>query len=130
MKFHIQHWYFYLIETFSYLIIKRNHLELQELYQRARYSEAGKVRGRKLGAVDKYRIRRKYSLPRTIWDGESTSYTFKDKDRKVLIEAYQSNQYPNADTKKGLQLATGLDKKQIDNWFKNRRQRDRPHDQK
>ncbi|XP_035715268.1 uncharacterized protein LOC118438719 [Folsomia candida] len=114
----------------SRVFSSRHHKELQDLYQSARYSEAGKVRGRSLGAVDKYRIRRKYSLPRTIWDGESTSYTFKDRDRKMLIEAYRRCQYPNGEIKKELQLLTGLDKKQIDNWFKNRRQRDRPHDQK
>ncbi len=88
------------------------------------------MRGRRLGAVDKYRIRRKHSLPRTIWDGEPCSYTFKDRDRKLLIEAYHRCQYPNAEVKKELQRLTGLDKKQIDNWFKNRRQRDRPLDQK
>ena len=30
-----------------------------------------------LGAVDKYRLRRKFPLPRTIWDGEETVYCFK-----------------------------------------------------
>ncbi|KOB67735.1 Sine oculis, partial [Operophtera brumata] len=29
------------------------------------------------GAVGKYRVRRKFPLPRTIWDGEETSYCFK-----------------------------------------------------
>ena len=29
------------------------------------------------GAVDKYRLRRKFPLPRTIWDGEETVYCFK-----------------------------------------------------
>lgn len=39
--------------------------------------EAEKLRGRPLGAVGKYRVRRKFPLPRTIWDGEETSYCFK-----------------------------------------------------
>ena len=30
--------------------------------------QAEKIRGRPLGAVGKYRVRRKYPLPRTIWD--------------------------------------------------------------
>lgn len=29
-----------------------------------------KIRGRGLGPVGKYRIRKKFPLPRTIWDGE------------------------------------------------------------
>ena len=29
------------------------------------------------------RIRRKFPLPRTIWDGEETSYCFKEKSRQV-----------------------------------------------
>lgn len=43
----------------------------------AHYVEAEKLRGRPLGAVGKYRVRRKFPLPRTIWDGEETSYCFK-----------------------------------------------------
>jgi len=46
--------------------------------------EAEKLRGRPLGAVGKYRVRRKFPLPRTIWDGEETSYCFKEKSRSVL----------------------------------------------
>lgn len=46
-------------------------------YILAHYMEAEKLRGRPLGAVGKYRVRRKFPLPRTIWDGEETSYCFK-----------------------------------------------------
>lgn len=46
-------------------------------YILAHYVEAEKLRGRPLGAVGKYRVRRKFPLPRTIWDGEETSYCFK-----------------------------------------------------
>lgn len=50
---------------------------LQQLWLRAHYIEAEKQRGRPLGAVGKYRVRRKFPLPHTIWDGEETSYCFK-----------------------------------------------------
>jgi len=50
---------------------------LQALWMRARYAEAERIRGRPLGAVGKYRVRRKHPLPHTIWDGEETSYCFK-----------------------------------------------------
>ncbi len=105
--------------------------------------------GRPLGAVGKYRIRRKFPLPRTIWDGEETSYCFKEKSRQVsegmmlwlalpearlivkalatqvLREWYNHNPYPSPREKRELAEATGLTTTQVSNWFKNRRQRDR-----
>ena len=59
----------------------RSHPLLQQLWLRARYMEAERQRGRPLGAVGKYRVRRKFPLPRTIWDGEETSYCFKVGER-------------------------------------------------
>jgi len=55
----------------------RSHPLLQQLWLRAHYKEAERQRGRPLGAVGKYRVRRKFPLPDTIWDGEETSYCFK-----------------------------------------------------
>lgn len=101
------------------------HLELQDLWYRAHYGEAEKVRGRALGAVDKYRIRRKFPLPRTIWDGEETVYCFKEKARNTLKDCYKQNKYPTPDEKRNLAKITGLTLTQVSNWFKNRRQRDR-----
>ena len=77
------------------------------------------------GAVDKYRLRRKFPLPRTIWDGEETVYCFKEKSRNSLKETYKVNRYPTPDEKKTLAKKTGLTMTQVSNWFKNRRQRDR-----
>uniref|UniRef100_A0A8C9MSS9 SIX homeobox 1 n=1 Tax=Serinus canaria TaxID=9135 RepID=A0A8C9MSS9_SERCA len=69
-----------------------NHPLLQELWYKARYTEAERARGRPLGAVDKYRLRRKYPLPRTIWDGEETVYCFKEKSRNALKELYKKRE--------------------------------------
>ncbi|OPJ72374.1 homeobox protein SIX2 [Patagioenas fasciata monilis] len=91
----------------------------------AHYIEAEKLRGRPLGAVGKYRVRRKFPLPRSIWDGEETSYCFKEKSRSVLREWYAHNPYPSPREKRELAEATGLTTTQVSNWFKNRRQRDR-----
>uniref|UniRef100_A0AAV2J5T1 Homeobox domain-containing protein n=1 Tax=Knipowitschia caucasica TaxID=637954 RepID=A0AAV2J5T1_KNICA len=102
-----------------------NHGFLQDLYLRARYKEAERSRGRSLGAVDKYRLRKKFPLPKTIWDGEETVYLLKEKSRNALKECYKSNRYPSPDEKKNLAKVTGLSLKQVSNWFKNRRQRDR-----
>ncbi|XP_078503229.1 homeobox protein SIX2 isoform X2 [Lissotriton helveticus] len=102
-----------------------NHPKLQQLWLRAHYVEAEKLRGRPLGAVGKYRVRRKFPLPRSIWDGEETSYCFKEKSRSVLREWYAHNPYPSPREKRELAEATGLTTTQVSNWFKNRRQRDR-----
>ena len=107
-----------------------NHPKLQALWLKAHYVEAEKLRGRPLGAVGKYRVRRKFPLPRTIWDGEETSYCFKEKSRTVLREWYQHNPYPSPREKRELAEATGLTTTQVSNWFKNRRQRDRAAEQK
>ncbi|XP_061725187.1 homeobox protein SIX6-like [Cydia pomonella] len=103
----------------------KHHNALQTLWFKAHYKEAEKVRGRKLGAVDKYRLRKKYPLPKTIWDGEETVYCFKEKSRNALKECYYRNRYPTPDEKRALARKTGLTLTQVSNWFKNRRQRDR-----
>ncbi|KAL4641820.1 homeobox protein SIX4-like isoform X1 [Arapaima gigas] len=102
-----------------------SHHLLQELWYKARYREAERARGRPLGAVDKYRLRRKYPLPRTIWDGEETVYCFKERSRSALRDLYRKNRYPSPAEKRDLAKATGLSLTQVSNWFKNRRQRDR-----
>lgn len=114
-----------------YNIIENNnfspnyHSKLQLLWMKGHYMEAEKIRGQPLGAVGKYRVRRKYPLPRTIWDGEETSYCFKEKSRAVLRDWYARNPYPSPREKKELSEGTGLSITQVSNWFKNRRQRDR-----
>ncbi|KAL3285058.1 hypothetical protein HHI36_019182 [Cryptolaemus montrouzieri] len=103
----------------------RWHSDLQTYWFKAHYREAEKVRGRPLGAVDKYRLRKKYPLPKTIWDGEETVYCFKERSRNALKECYTKNRYPTPDEKRSLAKKTGLTLTQVSNWFKNRRQRDR-----
>lgn len=107
-----------------------NHPKLQALWLKAHYVEAERLRGRPLGAVGKYRVRRKFPLPRTIWDGEETSYCFKEKSRSVLRDWYNQNPYPSPREKRELAETTGLTTTQVSNWFKNRRQRDRAAEQK
>jgi homeobox protein SIX4 len=112
-----------LLETHAF--DNHHHSELQQLWYKAHYMEAQKIRGRPLGAVDKYRIRRKYPLPKSIWDGEETIYCFKEKSRQALKECYRQNRYPTPDEKRLLAKKTALTLTQVSNWFKNRRQRDR-----
>uniref|UniRef100_A0A8C5WWA2 Homeobox domain-containing protein n=1 Tax=Laticauda laticaudata TaxID=8630 RepID=A0A8C5WWA2_LATLA len=102
-----------------------HHPFLQDLYLRARYREAEAARGRALGAVDKYRLRKKFPLPATIWDGEETVYCFKRRSRAALRDSYGRSRYPSPEQKRRLARDTGLSLTQVSNWFKNRRQRDR-----
>ncbi|XP_077092814.1 homeobox protein SIX6 isoform X6 [Siphateles boraxobius] len=104
---------------------KDSHAKLQALWLEAHYQEAEKLRGRPLGPVDKYRVRKKFPLPRTIWDGEQKTHCFKERTRHLLREWYLQDPYPNPNKKRELAQATGLTPTQVGNWFKNRRQRDR-----
>ena len=83
------------------------------------------TKGRSLGPVDKYRLRKKYKLPKTIWDGEEMVYCFKEKSRQILKEFYKVKKFPSPEEKRRLAKATGLSFIQVSNWFKNRRQRDK-----
>ncbi|RWS29915.1 Cs-six4-like protein [Leptotrombidium deliense] len=112
-----------LLQTHSF--DEKHHDSLQKLWYNAHYRESEITRGRPLGAVDKYRLRRKHPLPKTIWDGEDTVYCFKDSSRNILKKFYSENRYPTPEDKKRLSERTTLTLTQVSNWFKNRRQRDR-----
>jgi homeobox protein SIX3/6 len=102
-----------------------SHAKLQAMWLEAHYQEAERLRGRPLGPVDKYRVRKKFPLPRTIWDGEQKTHCFKERTRNLLREWYLQDPYPNPQKKRELAQGTGLTPTQVGNWFKNRRQRDR-----
>ncbi|XP_037609967.1 homeobox protein SIX3b [Sebastes umbrosus] len=104
---------------------RASHGKLQAMWLEAHYREAEKLRGRPLGPVDKYRVRKKFPLPRTIWDGEQKTHCFKERTRGLLREFYLQDPYPNPGKKRELANRTGLTPTQVGNWFKNRRQRDR-----
>ena len=104
---------------------KHWHPKLQTFWQEAHYRENEKVRGRQLGPVDKYRLRKKFPLPRTIWDGEQKTHCFKERTRHLLRASYLQDPYPNPGKKRELAELTKLTPTQVGNWFKNRRQRDR-----
>lgn len=59
------------------------HGELQKLWYDAHYAEDQRKKIKKLGPVDKYRIRHKNPPPNSIWDGEKVIYAFKERQRKV-----------------------------------------------
>ncbi|CAL8086740.1 unnamed protein product [Calicophoron daubneyi] len=102
-----------------------HHPMLQRLWYLTYYAEAEQRRGRQLSAVDKYRLRRRHPLPKTIWDGDETVYCFKQKVRQLLKTCYKENKYPNPVEKYMLAKHTGLTFTQVSNWFKNHRQREK-----
>lgn len=109
----------------SHKFTKNSHGKLQAIWLEAHYQEAERLRGRPLGPVDKYRVRKKFPLPMTIWDGEHKTHCFKERTRYMLREKYLQDPYPNPAKKREMAHATGLTPTQVGNWFKNRRQRDR-----
>jgi homeobox protein SIX3/6 len=109
----------------NYKFNRDSHPKLQAMWMEAHYLEAEKLRGRPLGPVDKYRVRKKFPMPKTIWDGEQKTHCFKERTRGLLREWYLQDPYPNPAKKRELAQATGLTPTQVGNWFKNRRQRDR-----
>ncbi|KAJ8308618.1 hypothetical protein KUTeg_013492 [Tegillarca granosa] len=100
---------------------KDSHAKLQAMWLEAHYQEAEKLRGRPLGPVDKYRVRKKFPLPRTI-GMENKRLIVLRKEQEIFLE---NDPYPNPTKKRELAQATGLTPTQVGNWFKNRRQRDR-----
>ena len=104
---------------------------LQRLWFEARYDYETVVKGRKLGAVDKYRVRKKYPLPVSISDGSGSCLFGVNRDlftpqvRRVLWDHYHRNKFPDTTLKILIAKQSGLTFAQVNNWFKNRRQRDR-----
>ncbi|UXI16535.1 homeobox protein SIX4 [Sarcoptes scabiei] len=97
---------YHLLEANSFPI--KFHQELQSLWNNAHYKEHEMKRGHPPGAVEKYRIRKKYRFPRTIWDGEEYVYCFKEKNRRILKEFYQKCNLPTQEDKLKLSNETQL----------------------
>uniref|UniRef100_A0A914MNF0 Homeobox domain-containing protein n=1 Tax=Meloidogyne incognita TaxID=6306 RepID=A0A914MNF0_MELIC len=100
-----------------------HHSDLVKLWYNAKYEEDRNKKLKELVPVDKYRIRKKNPPPRSIWDGDELIYSFRKGARELLKEYYNQNIYPNSEEKRELERKTGLTDTQIQNWFKNRRQR-------
>ena len=101
----------------------KHHDTLQELWLSAVYGFAKLRRGKPPNAVDRYRLRKKYPFPATVWDGERTLYCYKQSARDQLEEFYQRNKYPTPLEKKELSERCDLSYMQVCNWFKNKRMR-------
>ncbi|CAD5225977.1 unnamed protein product [Bursaphelenchus okinawaensis] len=116
---------YFLLESTTFP--REYHPDLQYLWNEAHYKETERTRSKDapLDPVTRYRVRKKHSYPKTIWDGEQTMYHFKKCDRRILRNAYLKNPMPSQAEKQELSNQTNLNVTQVSNWFKNQRQRAR-----
>ena len=101
------------------------HKRLQEMWHQAHYRLAERDKCKSLNPVDKHRIRKKFPLPPSIWDGQVHQRSFEEHSRRLLKEQYRKCPLLSHSEKLALAAETGLSFEQIKNWFKNKRQRDR-----
>ena len=88
---------------------------LQTLWYEAHYQEAERQRGRPLGAVHKYRVRKRHPLPATISDDQQPCRThcFHETTRHILRHWYRADPYPNPASKCRLASLSGLTPTQV-----------------
>ena len=100
-------------------------LELRDLWLESVYSSHILKTGRSLTPMIRYRLRKRHPYPRTIWNGENTSYNVKQSSRDYLTSYYTLNPYPTAAERRILARDTGMEYKSVSHWFKNRRSRNK-----
>ena len=100
--------------------------ELRDLWLDSVYQNHVNKTQKKLTPMIRYRLRKRHPLPKTIWNGEQTSYNLKQSARDYLIRYYEQNQYPTAVERRIISRDTGMEFKSVSHWFKNRRSRSKP----
>jgi len=118
----------------AFVFERDHHSELQKLWYEARYQDeqvrldkerkSKKLPHRTMGPVDKYRIRKKYQLPATIWDGMPIKKGYRESSRDLMRKFYERNNYPTLEERRLIAEQSGLNIEQVKNWFKNRRKRE------
>ncbi|XP_029655086.1 homeobox protein SIX2-like [Octopus sinensis] len=103
--------------------------KLQKLWYESFYQEL-RSHGKELKAVAKFRLRKKYPPPRTVWNGEKLSYNLPQKSRNFLEAFFRNNEFASTDEKEEMAKAMGMTESQVSNWFKNKRQRKRTNERK
>ena len=106
----------------------RLHATAQETWLECVYKRAAAHRTnckKKLNAVDRYRLRKRFPFPPGIFNGDTTRHLFRESSREILHAAYTTCAYPTPAEKRELCQQSGLTYNQVSNYFKNRRGRDR-----
>ena len=100
--------------------------EIRDLWWDSVYQNHLNKTQKKLTPMIRYRLRKRHPLPKTIWNGEQTSYNLKQSARDYLVNYYEKNQYPTATERRIIARDTGMEFKSVSHWFKNRRSRSKP----
>jgi len=103
-------------QTVSYVVLRFRsecHARLQALWYDAHYQEAEHQRGRPLGPVHKYRVRKRHPLPSTISDGQHRAHCFHETTKHILRHWYGLDPYPNPAAKRRLATISGLTPTQV-----------------
>ena len=105
---------------------RTNMKRLQDMWYDSIYITYLKKTNQRLSAMIRFRLRKQYPLPSTIWDGDYLSYNLKQSARNILIAFFNKNRYPSRLEKRVLADKLGIDVKAVITWFKNRRSRSKP----
>ena len=100
-------------------------LELRDLWLESVYSSHILKTGSSLTTMIRYRLRKRHPFPRTIWNGENTSYNVKQSSRDYLTSYYTLNPYPTAAERRIIARDTGMEYKSVSHWFLNTRSRNK-----
>ena len=105
--------------------LEKDAQEMRDLWWDSVYQNHMFKTQKKLTPMIRYRLRKRHPLPKTIWNGEQTSYNLKQSARDYLIRYYEQNQYPTATERRIIARDTGMEFKSVSHWFKNRRSRNK-----
>ena len=100
----------------------QDHCQLQDLWKNSLYELHLVNKGREVNSLSRFRMRKKYPEPSTIFNGE-TSYNLKKSSRNYLIAYFNNKKYPSKEEKLSLAAQLGVGYKTICSFFRNRRAR-------
>ncbi|KAL3074776.1 hypothetical protein niasHS_014221 [Heterodera schachtii] len=110
----------------SHKFVRQIHPKLQKIWWYAHFLEAEKTQGKsELSPLEKYKVREKYPLPPTIWDGQRKNGFFSENTITLLNEQFIRKNYLSQADRWELAEATGLSTAQIGNWLKNQRMKEK-----
>lgn len=98
------------------------HEDMLQFWYESHYRRVEKERESPLDPDQKYRLRRRYPPPFSVWGGEKEPATVTTlNSRDLLKNAYNHTRYPTVEERRVLSMETGLPMKWISQWFRNKR---------
>ena len=84
------------------------HKALREMWDKCHYKLYESKHGRYPQEVQRFRIRKKQTYPKSIWNGDEYKYLFTVKDREIMEKFFDQNPHPNRSEKEKLSNKTDL----------------------